>query len=53
MSEPLMITLKAARVNAGMTQDEVAKKAGITVQTLSSWEIGKSVPSPLNVFGLC
>lgn len=53
MSDPLKITLKAARVNAGMTQCEAAEKAGVTVQTLCSWETGKTEPSPLNVLGLC
>lgn len=53
MNEPLKITLKAARVNAGMTQGEAAEKAGVTIQTLCSWENGKTEPSPLNVFGLC
>ena len=32
------ITLKAARVNAGLTQKEAAKKIGISYQTLSDYE---------------
>lgn len=32
------ITIKAARVNAGLTQKEAAKKLGIGNQTLSSYE---------------
>lgn len=32
------ITLKAARVNAGLTQKEAAKKLGIAYQTLSQYE---------------
>ena len=32
------ITLKAARVNAGLTQQEAAKKLGISYQTLSRYE---------------
>lgn len=32
------ITLKAARVNAGLTQREAAKKLGIAYQTLSQYE---------------
>lgn len=32
------ITLKAARVNAGLTQREAAKRLGIAYQTLSRYE---------------
>lgn len=32
------ITIKAARVNAGLTQKEAAKKLGISNQTLSEYE---------------
>jgi len=32
------ITLKAARVNAGLTQKEAAKRIGISYQTLSEYE---------------
>lgn len=38
------ISLAAARVNAGYTQREAAKKLGITNQTLCNWENGKSEP---------
>ena len=34
------ITLKAARVNAGMTQDEAAGFLGKTKQTIVNWENG-------------
>ena len=36
------ITLKAARVNAGLTQKEAAKKIGISYQTLSDYEKDES-----------
>ena len=32
------ITLKAARVNAGLTQEELAKKMGVHRLTIASWE---------------
>jgi len=32
------ITIKAARVNAGLTQKEAAERLGIAYQTLSSYE---------------
>lgn len=40
----MAITLKAARVNAGMLQKEAAKKLGITQDTLRNYENYKSYP---------
>lgn len=37
-----MISIKAARVNANMTQKEAAKKLGISYQTLSLYENNSS-----------
>lgn len=41
----MAITLKAARVNRGYTQDAAAKIIGVTVDTISNWERGKSFPN--------
>lgn len=41
----MAITLEAARVNAGYKQKEAAEKLGITPETLSRWEKGKSFPN--------
>lgn len=41
----MKITLKSARVNANLTQLEAAKRLGVTRETLSNWETGKSYPS--------
>lgn len=38
------ITLKSARVNKNLTQSEAAKLLGITTDTLSNYERGKSYP---------
>ena len=38
------ITLKAARINRGLTITEAAKKLGINVATLSCYENGKTFP---------
>ncbi len=38
------ITLKAARVNKGLTQEKAAKLIGISVFTLINYEAGKSYP---------
>ena len=41
----LKITMKAARVNAGLTIKEAAEQIGVTMQTLINWETGKTSPS--------
>lgn len=38
--EKLQISLAAARVNAGMTQDDVAKKMKVSKNTIVKWEKG-------------
>ncbi len=38
MTGKIQITQKAARVNAGMTQKEVASQLGISNQTVIKWE---------------
>ena len=39
------ITLKAARVNAGLTQKEAAKRLKISKGTLASYEMYKTIPN--------
>lgn len=41
----MKISLAAARVNAGMTQGEVAKALNVTPNTIVNWEKGRSEPS--------
>ena len=41
MSNQIQISLKAARVNAGMTQDDVAEKMHISKRSITAWETGK------------
>lgn len=40
----IQISLAAARVNAGLTQEAAAKKMGVTKQTIINWEKGKRIP---------
>ena len=47
------ITLKAARVNAGLTQLAVAKKLDISVATLKNWESAKTFPKQPHIEALC
>lgn len=46
MENKLQISLAAARVNAGMTQQDVAEKMHISKQTIVNWEKGKIRPKP-------
>lgn len=39
-----MINLKAARVNSGYTQKQVANKIGVSRNTIVNWENGRSIP---------
>jgi len=43
-SDKIQISLAAARVNAGYTQESAAKALHISKATLISWEKGKSEP---------
>lgn len=43
----MAMSMKAARVNAGYTQEEACKLLGITKSTLCSYENYKTVPSIL------
>ena len=43
--EKLQISLAAARVNAGLTQDDVSKNMKISKNTLVNWEKGLSEPT--------
>lgn len=40
--ETLKISLAAARVNAGMTQNQVAKVLKVSNKTILNWENGKT-----------
>lgn len=40
----IQISLTAARVNAGMTQSEVARKMHVSKQTIINWEKGRIIP---------
>lgn len=41
----VQISLAAARVNAGMTQDDVAKAIHVSKNTIVKWEKGETEPS--------
>lgn len=45
MAGNIRITLKAARVNAGYTQEQVCASIGCTKATLVNWEAGNTSPT--------
>lgn len=53
MSKELKISMAAARVNAGMTQDEVAEALHVSNKTVSNWEKGKVLPKFIQLKAFC
>lgn len=53
MKKKLKITLEAARVNAGLTQDQVAKKMQLTRATIIAWEKGRKILKIWELDALC
>lgn len=49
----MLLTLQAARVNAGLSQADVLNATGIARSTLTRWERGITVPSARNREVLC
>lgn len=47
------ITLEAARVNCGMTQQEMADAMGVSRSTVIEWENGKRKMRPIYLFKYC
>ena len=46
-------SIKAARVNAGMTQKEAAKALGVSETTVIKWENGRAVPLANKFVEMC
>ena len=47
------ISLKAARVNAELTLEDVSRETGVSVPTLSKWENYKTFPTARQLKTLC
>lgn len=47
------LTLKAARVNAGLDQKTAAKKLKVSNKTLGNWENGVSAPRQDKIDSIC
>lgn len=49
----MKITLKAARVNAGLTQKAAARALGVSNTTLVNWENEKNLPNQKYINAIC
>lgn len=49
----MKITLKAARINAGLSQTEAARLLGVTPKTLGAWEQFKTFPGANVIPKIC
>ena len=49
----MRITLKAARTNKGLTQQDVGTAVGVSKKTVGAWESGKSSPNADKIDALC
>lgn len=47
------VSLKAARVNAGMNQKDAAKKLNVSNATLCNWEKSASFPDAQQIQKIC
>lgn len=49
----LKISLKAARVNAGLSQKKAAEALDVSNKTLCGWESGKTYPAADKIDAIC
>ena len=49
----MRMTLKAARVNKNLTQEELAAALGVTKKTVGAWESGKLKPRFEKIEPIC
>lgn len=47
------ITLRAARINAGITQKTAASSIGVSNKTMVKWEKGSAFPDVVQALKLC
>ncbi|WP_303885500.1 helix-turn-helix domain-containing protein [Abiotrophia defectiva] len=46
------LSIKAVRINCGMTQQDLANKLGITAKSISDLENGRVPIKPLHIFAI-
>lgn len=49
----MKVSLKAARVDVGLRQEDMANMLGVNKKTIQSWEAGKTVPKADKVSAIC
>ena len=49
----MKVSIRALRVNAGLKQQEVAKKMGVNVGTIRNWERLSTFPDALQLKEMC
>lgn len=49
----IKMTLKAARVNVGLTQKQASILLGLSNKTLCNWEKGVAFPTPKHIDRIC
>lgn len=49
----MKISIKGARIERNMTQSQVGKEMGVTKDTISNWERGKTSPTGNQLLKLC
>lgn len=49
----MQITLKSARVNKGLRQEDVANALNVNKKTVGSWELGKTMPNAKIIDSIC
>lgn len=47
------ISIAAARVNVGLTQEQMASKLGVSKNTICNWENGNTEPSLSQLRDIC
>lgn len=47
------ITLRAARVNAGINQKDAAAAVGVSNKTMGKWENGIACPNVIQAYAMC
>lgn len=47
------MSMRAARIDRGMTQEELATALNVTKKTISSWEQGKTRPKSDKIDAIC
>lgn len=52
MKQPFDLSIKAARVESGFTQEALAEKMGVSKRTYVGWENGDVEIKPLVIFAL-